>query len=133
MPGPRNLVRLLVGGTLSGALAACGVLAAPENLPAIALEQAVLYRLEVALGIFYGCLLLLTPAYSGLVRGRLPTEISTRGAKFASEADVSADRNETTIKELQQTTDCLREDLTMAAFEINRLEKQIQVTTHDQH
>lgn len=133
MPGPRNLVRLLVGTTLSVALAACAVLAVPENLPAIALEQAELYRLEVALGIFYGCLLLATPAYSGLIRGRLPSEISTRGAKFASEADVTAERNETTIKELKQTTDLLREDLTMAAFEINRLEKQIQVTRHDRH
>ena len=55
MPRPRNLVRLLVGATLIVALAACAVLTVPENLPAIALKQAVLYRLEVALGIFYGC------------------------------------------------------------------------------
>ena len=65
------------------------------------LEQAALYRLEVALAVFYGCLLLATPAYSGLVRGRLPTEISTRGAKFADEADQTVEQDEAAIKELR--------------------------------
>ena len=49
-------------------------------LPAVAFEQVGLYRLEVGLLAFYGGLLLITPAFSGLVRGRLPIEISARGA-----------------------------------------------------
>jgi hypothetical protein len=86
MPRLRNLVRALVGTALFTALVACAVLPIPDDLPAVALEQAGLYRLEVALAVFYGCLLLVTPAYSGVVAGRLPIEISTRGAKFAAEA-----------------------------------------------
>jgi hypothetical protein len=77
----RNLVRVLVGTALCTALSVCIAVPIPADLPAIALLQPSLYRLEVALLVFYGCLLLLTPAFSGLIRGRLPIEISTRGAK----------------------------------------------------
>jgi hypothetical protein len=59
------------------------------GLPAVALNQVTLYRLEVGLVVFYAGLLLLTPAFSGMIRGRLPSEISARGAKFAEEVDQS--------------------------------------------
>lgn len=130
MAGLRNLVRVLVGAALGVALAACVVLPVPENLPAIALEQAALYRLEVALSIFYGCLLLATPAYSGLVRGRLPTEISTRGAKFAGEAEQSAGLNEKLIWELEQRVDSVVDGLSETMIEIARLKGEV---TGDDH
>ena len=88
------------------------------------MSQASLYRLEIALAVFYGCLLILTPAYSGLARGRLPIEISTRGAKFAEESDLVAERYEATIWELEQTTDRLRGDLEQAMVAIHRLDKE---------
>lgn len=59
---------------------------------------------------FYGCLLLATPAYSGLAMGRLPTEISTRGAKFAGEADQTVEQDEAAIKKLERV---------IAGFEVN--------------
>ena len=121
MQGPRMLVRILVGAALGLALASCAVLPVPGHLPAIALEQEFLYRLEVALAVFYGWLLVATPAYSGLVMGRFPTEISTRGAKFAEGADQAAELNEKLIWELEQRVDLVVDGLTETMIEIDRL------------
>lgn len=129
MSDPRTLVRILVSAALGVALAACAVLPVPEDLPAVALEQAGLYRLELALAVFYGCLLLVTPAYSGVLAGRLPIEISTRGAKFADGADQSADRNEEIMSELKLDVSRVVDGLTEARIEIDRLKRG--VTEHD--
>jgi hypothetical protein len=123
MPGLRNLVRVLVGAALCVALTASAVLPVPQDLPAIALEQAALYRLEVALGVFYGCLLLATPAYSGLVRGRLPTEISTRGAKFAGEADQTVEQDEAAIRKLERVIAGFEVGLSHARADIDLLRR----------
>jgi hypothetical protein len=92
------------------------------DLPALALEQVDLYRLEVALLVFYGYLLFATPAFSGLLRGRLPIEISTRGAKFAAEADEAAVENEAAIRALERTTRQLAQGLEEALIEIESLQ-----------
>jgi len=115
----RTQVRVLVGTALALALTACVVSPMPEELPAVALGQTNLYRLEVVLASFYGCLLLVTPAYSGLAAGRLPVEISTRGAKFAEEADRSAAVSRVRIEELLRTANDLTEALTAAELEID--------------
>jgi len=94
-----------------------------SDLPAIAFEQVGLYRMEMALLVFYGELLLVTPAFSGLMWGRLPTEISMRSARFAEEADRPADANRTAVKELEQTTRKLTEGLKIANVEIKRLKR----------
>lgn len=130
MPRLRNLVRALVATALCVALAACAALPVPEDLPAIALEQAALYRLELALGVFYGCLLLATPAYSGLAMGRLPIEISTRGAKFASEAEHTVERDEATIRRLERDIAELKVGLSEAQTEIDL--KKAQETKRDE-
>jgi len=70
---------------------------------------------------FYGALLLVTPIFAGLVRGRLPIEISTRGAKFAAETDESAAQNETAIKDLEGTAEQLAQRLEEAQIEIASL------------
>ena len=123
MPAQRALVRILVAAALASALFACAMTPVPADLPAIALGQSGLYRLEVGLFVFYGSLLLVTPAFSGLVRGRLPIEISTRGAKFAEEAGHSALLNEERIKDLRRVTDGLVEGLRIANLEIGRLKE----------
>lgn len=116
----RILVRLLIGATLSIAIFTA-VLAPTSALPAVALGQLGLYRLEVALLAFYGCLLLITPAFSGLIHGRLPVEISTRGAKFAEDANRSAELEEVAFKRLEATTKYLTQALAEARIEIERL------------
>lgn len=131
MPGPRMLVRFLVGAAFIFALVAGTVFPVPADPPAVALEQASIYRLEVALAAFYGLLLLATPAYSGMVMGRLPTEISTRGAKFASEAEHAVERDEATIRRLERGIAELRIGLSKAQAKID-LPKGTQVTKHDE-
>lgn len=103
MPGrrTRNFIRVFVGTALCAAVAACAVAPAPEHLPAVAFEQKALYRLEVALLVFYGGLLLITPVFSGLIYGRLPIEISTRGAKFAEEDERWTELDEVAIRKLE--------------------------------
>lgn len=86
-------------------------------------DQVGLYRLEIALLVFYGGLLLVTPAFSGLIWGRLPTEISSRGAKFPGGADQSADLNRAAVEELRQVTRRLTEGLEIANFEIEQLKE----------
>jgi hypothetical protein len=116
----RTLIRILIGAALCvGILTAA--LAPSAALPAIAFGQPGLYRLEVALLAFYCFLLLITPAFSGLVRGRLPVEISTRGARFAEDAGHSAALDEVTIRRLEKTTDDLAQALADAQIEIGRL------------
>lgn len=117
----RNLIRFLIGAALCVAFTAAAALPIPEALPAVSIRQASLYRLEVALIAFYGCLLLVTPAFSGLVRGRLPIEISTRGARFAEEADESAKINEKKFEELERITDHLTEKMESASLELEHL------------
>lgn len=95
------------------------------DLPAPALGQPGLYRLEVALLAFYGNLLLVTPAFSGLLRGRFPTEISTRGAKFGGEVDQSAEQVASAIAELEQTTSRLADELAAAAVEVETFEERV--------
>jgi len=119
----RAFVRVLVASALCLALLAFALTPVPVNLPAPAFEQTGLYRLEVSLLVFYGALLLVTPALAGLIRGRLPTEISTRGAKFADETDRSAERNDAEIKRLQGTTNDLAANLAATRLELAHLKK----------
>jgi hypothetical protein len=119
----RNLIRVLIGAALCTALVTAAVVPMPEELPAVAIRQSGLYRLEVALLIFYGWLLLVTPAVSGLIRGRLPVEISTRGARFAEETDRATKLNEKKVEDLEQAIEILTERLRIAGFEIKRLQE----------
>lgn len=123
----RLSIRILVALALCTALAAGASVPIPVNarkasaLPAVALEQPALYRLEVALMVFYGGLLLITPAFSGLVGGRLPIEISARGAKFVEDADQSAEAYKAALEKLKREAADLSEGLTSANLEIDRL------------
>ena len=114
---------------LCAALVACAVAPVPDDLPAVALQQQGIYRLEVALLVFYGGLLLVTPAVSGLIGGRLPIEISIRGARFAEEVDHSDEASRTAIKELERSGNRLAERVTAAEIKISRLLNE--VTTGD--
>jgi hypothetical protein len=124
----RLFIRILVAVALCFALLAFVLAPVPVDprgnldLPAPAFEQIDLYRLEVALLVFYGYLLLATPAFLGLLRGRLPIEISTRGAKFATEADEAAAENDAAIRALEKTTRNLTEGLQDAQIEIEALQ-----------
>jgi hypothetical protein len=117
----RNLIRIFVGTTLCAALVACATSPIPEDLPAVAFQQAGFYRLQVALLVFYGLLLLITPVFSGLIHGRLPIEISTRGAKFAEGAERSTKLDEAAIGRLEGTIAELEQALASTEIETKRL------------
>jgi hypothetical protein len=125
----RTLVRIFMLASLCSALLAFALVSVPRNasgdpaLPAAAFEQVGLYRLEVALLVFYGCLLLMTPAFLGLARGRLPTEVSVRGAKFEERADWSVELAEAKIEELKQRTSDLEDGMAVATVKIDQLKK----------
>jgi hypothetical protein len=119
-----TLVRIFIGAALCVAILTA-VLAPASALPAVALGQPWLYRLELALVAFYGCLLLITPAFTGLIRGRLPIEISTRGAKFAEETDRSAELTNARIDGLERTTDVLAVAVTTTHAEVEQLKGEI--------
>jgi hypothetical protein len=125
----RGLIRIIVALALSIALLASLLVPVPRDakgdpdLPAVAFEQVSLYRLEMSLLVFYGDLLLITPAFSGLIWGRLPTEISVRGAKFTERTDRSADSNRAAVEELERATWRLTEELKIANFEIEKLKE----------
>jgi len=123
MPGglARNVVRWLVVAALCAAFMGSVLAPVPEALPTVAIGQVALYRLEIALLIFYGSLLLITPAFSALAWGRLPTEISTRGARFAEKADQSVERVEAAVRAMEQTNVSLAEGLKTARIEIRLL------------
>jgi hypothetical protein len=106
----RLSIRILVALALAAALLAFVSVPIPTDeggtstLPAVALKQTGLYRLEVALAVFYGGLLLITPAFAGLVGGRLPIEISARGARFAERAGQTVESTEKALQALERTT-----------------------------
>ena len=117
----QNFVRAFVGAALCAALIACTAAPVPEDLPAIAFRQAGIYRLEIALLVFYGSLLLITPAFSGLIHGRLPIEISTSGAKFTEGTERSTELDEAAIGRLERTIADLAQALTDTQVETKRL------------
>jgi hypothetical protein len=67
----------------------------------VALEQVWIYRMEIGLAVFYGALLIITPAVIGISRGRLPTEISARGAKFGEEVAASEAKTKKRFEKLE--------------------------------
>lgn len=120
----QTLVRILIGAALLSAIVTAA-LAPASALPAVAFGQMWLYRLEVSLLAFYACLLLITPAFSGLIRGRLPIEISTRGAKFAEETKRYAALDEGTIRELEETIGDLSQAIANVQIEIGQLSEKV--------
>lgn len=119
----RGSIRILVAIALCAALAAFVSVPIRRDarehpvLPAIALDQVALYRLEVALAVFYGGLLLITPAFSALVDGRLPIEISAKGARFTEQADESTEVTKAVIEDLKRAAIHLSDGLTAANLE----------------
>lgn len=54
----------------------------------------------------------------------MPIEISARGAKFAEEADRSAELTDAKIDELERATDAITEGLTTVHAEIEQLREE---------
>lgn len=99
----RWLVRVATAGLFVAAVWITVALKAPEKLPGVALGQESVFQAEVLLALIYAGLLLLTPLFYGLLRGRVPIEISHRGAKWAVEAEEKLARAEDALAKGEAT------------------------------
>lgn len=95
-------VRLATAAVFLLATALAVATPAPVDLPAIALGQVPVYRLEILLALVYGGLLLLTPFFHGVLNGRMPIEISHRGAKWQSDVEERLREAEEEITRLEK-------------------------------
>lgn len=94
-------IRFATAFLFLAAATVAAVTGAPRDLPSIALGQVAVYRVEVLLALVYGGLLLLTPLFHGL-GGRLPIEISHRGAKWSEPAEEAVARLEGQVLRLEE-------------------------------
>jgi hypothetical protein len=101
------------------------------DLPSVALGQESIYRLEIFLLVFYGGLLIATPAYRGLIGGRLPTEISARGAKFAEDTADSIEDTQKLAQELDETLKVVQASGARARLNIDQLAEEAKVQLRD--
>lgn len=99
-------VRLATTAVFIVATAVAATTPAPSDLPAIALGQVAVYRVEILLALVYGGLLLLTPFFQGVLHGRLPIEISHRGAKWQEQSPL--EEAERKISSLEEELDTLK-------------------------
>jgi hypothetical protein len=126
----RALIRLLVGAlTIVAFLFAVSVSLPTKlvngiktlDLPAVAIGQEILYRLEVGVLVFYGGLVALTSVFRGAILGRLPIEISARGAKFAEEVDESLGATQALVEGLQGQIAALETQALRSRLNIDQL------------
>lgn len=82
---PRWLIRAVIAALALSSMLFAGLVGAPSRLPSVAMGQELLYRLELLLASFFSGLLVATPLLQGVINGRLPTEITARGAKYDPE------------------------------------------------
>ncbi len=97
--------------------------------PAVALKNEELFHIEAALLVFYGGLLLLTPAFAGVFRGRLPSEISARGAKFeevAGQSDEIAKLTQAQIDEHTQKIGTLEAEMALSKGKSSTIQSESQ-------
>jgi hypothetical protein len=96
-----------------------------DDLPAVALGQTFLYRVEVALLVFYGGLLLLTPLFRGVVEGQLPIEVSARGAKYAEDVAGSLKDTTKTVEDLGKQVNEVRGTLILTQLALQDAKNEI--------
>lgn len=133
-------VRIVVGAIIVAALVVAVSVAVPRKrqegtvrpaLPAVALGQETLYRVEIFLIVFYGGLLIAVPAYRGLVGGRLPIEVSARGAKFAEETAHSIEATQEVIAELERGLQTVEASAMRAHLNIDQIASESGVELRD--
>jgi hypothetical protein len=101
------------------------------KLPAVAIGQELLYRLEVGVLLFYGGLIVLTPVFRGAVLGKLPIEISARGAKFAEDVDETIGTTQQLMAKQQERLEAMEKSMLRARLNIDQIAEQEGVALDD--
>lgn len=122
----RQVIRFAIAALFAGAFYFAFIAAEPPSpLPTVALGQGFLYRVELLLATVFAALLLLTPLLQGVLNGRLPTEITARGAKYEEVSD-SLKAAETRIGKLEETLASTAAAAFAAKADIDQLRKQLE-------
>ena len=136
----QNAIRLMIGALLVAALVTALAVAVPTvgegaekraDLPSVALGQESLYRVEIFLLVFYGGLLIGTPAFRGIVGGRLPTKISARGAEFAEETAQTIAEAQKLVEELRGELQTERANAVRTRLNIDQIAREANVELED--
>jgi hypothetical protein len=136
----QNAIRLMIGALLVAALVTALTVAVPTvgegaekqvDLPSVALGQESLYRVEIFLLVFYGGLLIGTPAFRGIVGGRLPTKISARGAEFAEETAQTIAEAQKLVEELRGELQTERANAVRTRLNIDQIAREANVELED--
>jgi hypothetical protein len=132
----KEAVRFIVGFIFVAAVVVAAGVGIPSKegvreLPAVALGQAAIYRLEIFLLVFYGGLLIATPLFRGLIGGNLPIEISARGAKFAEETADSIEETKRLVLNVRQGLASTEAKIVRARLNIDQLAKKTSTTLQD--
>lgn len=136
----RGFIRLLVGALTLAALLVAFKVSLPTkvvdgkevlDLPAVAIGQEIVYRIEAGVLLFYGGLVVLTPVFRGVILGRLPIEISARGAKFAEEVDESIGATQALVAAHQEQIAALETQALRSRLNIDQLAAKASVTLDD--
>jgi hypothetical protein len=136
----QNAIRLMIGALLVAALVTALAVAVPTvgsgageqvDLPSVALGQESLYRVEIFLLVFYGGLLIGTPAFRGIVGGRLPTKISARGAEFAEETAQTIAEAQKLVEELRSELQTERANAVRTRLNIDQIAREANVELED--
>jgi len=110
------VVRIAVAALALATLAFAARAQIPQPLPSIALGQELLYRGELFLVLFYGGLLIATPVLRGIVSGRLPIEITARGARYDAPEQMSGG-----LRDAEERIDQLNEVVEASSGQLARL------------
>lgn len=136
----RIAIRVLIGLVLLAAVVVALSVALPTagsgakehtDLPEVALGQSSLYRVEIFLLVFYGGLLVGTPAFRGLIGGRLPTKISARGAEFAEETAQTIEEAQKLVEELRGELQTERANAVRTRLNIDQIARETNVELED--
>jgi hypothetical protein len=95
-------IRIAIAALFIAAVSLALSIPIPTQLPAVALGQVPVYRVEILLVLVYGGLLLLTPFFRGVLHGQLPIEISHRGAKWEARASEALEEADKRVEKLEK-------------------------------
>jgi hypothetical protein len=136
----RNAIRAMIAIVFLAALFGAFAVSTPTkgagsserpDLPSVALGQESVYRVEIFLLVFYGGLLIGTPAFRGIIGGRLPTKISARGAEYAEETAEAIEETQNLVEELRKELQSERASAVRTRLNIDQIAKESGVELED--
>jgi hypothetical protein len=111
-PSAKTVTRVTVLGSVAAAIVLAVLIATPRELPGAALGSVLVLRVEWAVALF-AALLLAIVVLARAWEGRLPSEISGRGVKYADavKTQTAVDESAEALRELRGQVAALQRDI----------------------